>query len=75
MERVVAVFGAERVMFAAAPLADVAPHTDLLARFEEELKLHGYSPRTRKAYGNHVRRCLMQITPPGDVIGLEHLRA
>lgn len=32
--------------------------TDLVARMEQELRLRGYSHRTRKLYLGHVRRFL-----------------
>ena len=68
-------FGAERVVLEEAPAERVAPHTELLARCEEELKLRGFSPRKRKVYLAHARRCLMHAGPQGDVIHLEHLRS
>jgi len=37
------------------------PAQALLARFEEELQLRAYSPRTRKAYVGHVRRFLERL--------------
>ncbi len=40
----------------------------LLARFREEMRLRGYSPRTRKAYLGHVRRLLADTTEDGDLV-------
>lgn len=44
---------------AAPPSADPA----LLTRFREELRLRGYSPRTRKSYERHVERFLSGRAP------------
>lgn len=47
-------------------------HHALLLRFDEELRLRGYAPRTRKAYGGHVRRYLSDL--PAGVGPVGHLR-
>lgn len=39
----------------------------LLLRFDEDLRLRGYSPRTRKAYLGHARRLLDEVTPGLDL--------
>lgn len=46
----------------AAPAGQSASHpldaTETLSRFQEEIRLRGYSPRTRKVYLGHIRRFL-----------------
>ena len=42
----------------------------LLTRFDEVLKLHAYSPRTRKAYTGHVRRFLQDLPDRGGLTGV-----
>lgn len=39
----------------------------LLGRFEEEMKLRAYSPRTRTAYLGHIRRFVDQLPEEGDL--------
>jgi site-specific recombinase XerD len=52
------------------PPAD-APHTasgrTLLVRFEEDMRLRGYAPRTRRAYLGHARRFLDGPRRGGDL--------
>jgi site-specific recombinase XerD len=43
------------------------PGPALLTRFEEELKLRAYSPRTRKAYLGHARRFVERVPVQGDL--------
>jgi site-specific recombinase XerD len=63
--------GASRMRTAPAPLP---PHAvTLLSSFREEMRLRGYSPRTRKAYLGHVRRLLVGSAPDADLIA--HLRS
>lgn len=42
------------------------PSHPLLARVDSELRLAGYSPRTRKAYVGHVRRLLCRPAASGE---------
>ena len=72
--RVLEVFGPERVRFAEVPRPDLAPRNALLQRFEDELKLARYSPRTRKSYLAHARRFLGQLASC-EVIGAQELRS
>ena len=41
------------------------PQADLLDRFEQEMRLRGYAPPTRKAYLGHARRFLHDAGPAG----------
>lgn len=42
---------------------------ELLERTREELRLRGYSPKTRRAYAGHVRRFLEELTKEGRDAG------
>lgn len=44
------------------------PPPPLLTRFEEEMRLRGYAPRTRKVYVGHVRRLLRDAGPGEDLV-------
>ncbi|HET9982920.1 MAG TPA: tyrosine-type recombinase/integrase [Longimicrobiales bacterium] len=46
----------------------------LLVRAEQELKLRGYSPRTRKSYLQHLRRFLRHAGPAPDAITADSIR-
>lgn len=63
-EALLRVLGVGVVGDRAAPGASAgwpAPAADLLRRFEEEMRLRGYSPRTRKVYLGHARRFLPDL--------------
>ncbi|MBX6366248.1 MAG: phage integrase N-terminal SAM-like domain-containing protein [Gemmatimonadetes bacterium] len=57
----------------AAPLGR-QPRPPLLLRAEQELKLRGYSPRTRKSYLQHLRRFLRDAGPTPDSITATSIR-
>ncbi len=46
---------------------DATTSGDLLQRFDEEMRLRGYAPRTRKAYLGHARRFLRDGRAGGDL--------
>ncbi|NJD19490.1 MAG: hypothetical protein FIA95_09455, partial [Gemmatimonadetes bacterium] len=48
---------------------DARLHDDMLARFEEEMRLRGYARRTQKAYLGHARRFLRDAGAPGGDVG------
>ncbi len=39
----------------------------LSLRFDEEMRLRGYAPRTRRAYGGHIRRLLSDVGDAEDL--------
>jgi len=51
----------ERPAAAVATATASLPEHPLLLRFEEEMKLRGYAPRTRKSYLGHARRFLAAL--------------
>jgi site-specific recombinase XerD len=50
----------------AAPASLDAPRQAVLDRYDDELRLRGYSPKTRRVYTAHVRRYLSEL-PGSDV--------
>jgi integrase/recombinase XerD len=44
------------------------PHA-LIVRFEEEMRMRGYAPRTRKAYLGHARRFVREVGEASDLAG------
>ncbi|RMH20788.1 MAG: integrase, partial [Gemmatimonadetes bacterium] len=58
---------------ASTPAALHAHRDGLVLRFDEEMRLRGYAPRTRRAYTGHARRFLAEVAEAPDLA--EALRA
>lgn len=66
---------AQKTIYEIYPLLNVdLQYADVLRRCEEELKLHGYSPKTLRVYLGHIRRFLMFSTTNVNNLSSDYIR-
>jgi site-specific recombinase XerD len=74
LEKLLTIFNREKVYLDPALEVSTSPETEIMAPVEKELKLKGYSQRTRKAYLHHINRYLRYFGKDTRELNENHIR-